>query len=383
MRTDRPDDPAVVDAAATAVAAYLHVPFCRRICPYCDFAVQVGGDTDRYVAAVLAEIDAAPGFDRPLDAVYLGGGTPTSLPADSLARLLDHLERRFGIAPDAEVSLEANPEDVTPAAAAAWRRAGCNRISLGVQSLHPATLAALGRAHDPAIGHRALAVARECFPSVNADLIFGTPGDDGWEESVAGVLAAGVDHLSVYALTVERGTPLSRAVAAGAPAPDPDLQADAYLHAGSAAASAGLVRYETSNYARPGHGCVYNLVTWAQGEYAAFGNGAHRHRDGERSWNVRRVDRYTERALAGDSPVAGRERLDPWRREVERVMLGLRRSAGVRPGVAGAALLASDEGERLVAAGVLVADGDRLRVERPLLGDAVSRALLALDPVEC
>ncbi|HEX5630965.1 MAG TPA: radical SAM family heme chaperone HemW [Acidimicrobiia bacterium] len=383
MRTDRPDEPAVVDAAATKVAAYLHVPFCRRLCPYCDFAVQVGGDIDRYVAAVLAEVDAAEPFDRPLDAVYLGGGTPTSLPTEALHGLLERVAQRFGIAADAEVSLEANPEDVTADAAAAWRAAGFNRISLGVQSLHPPTLVALGRGHDAATARSALQTARDAFPSVNADLIFGTPGDDGWDESVAGVLAAGVDHLSVYALTVERGTALSRAVAAGAPAPDPDVQAEAYLVAESATTAAGLVRYETSNYARPGHGCVYNLVTWAQGEYAAFGNGAHRHRAGERSWNVRRVDRYTERALAGETPVAGSERLDRWGREVERVMLGLRRSAGVRAGVAGASLLAAPEGERLVAAGVLGEAGDRIVVTRPLLGDAVTRALLALDPGEC
>jgi oxygen-independent coproporphyrinogen-3 oxidase len=167
------------------------------------------------------------------------------------------------------VSLEANPEDVTPQAASDWRDAGFNRISLGVQSLDAAVLAALGRGHDPAAARAALGTAREAFPSVNADLIFGTPGDGGWAESVAGVLEAGIDHLSVYALTVERGTALSRAVAAGAPAPDPDVQADAYLLAQAAAEVAGLVRYETSNYARPGHACVYNLITWAQGEYAA------------------------------------------------------------------------------------------------------------------
>jgi oxygen-independent coproporphyrinogen-3 oxidase len=218
---------------------------------------------------------------------------------------------------------------------------------------------------------------------VNADLIFGTPGDAGWDDSVAGVLAAGVDHLSVYALTVERGTALSRAVAAGAPAPDPDEQADAYLSAQAAAESAGLVRYETSNYARPGHACDYNLITWAQGEYAAFGNGAHRHRAGERSWNVRRVDRYVERVLAGEDAVSGRERLTGWDREVERVLLGLRRAAGVAAGVAGTALLAAPAGRRLLSAGVIACEDGRIRVSRPLLGDEVAREVLALPSVEC
>ena len=145
----------------------------------------------------------------------------------------------------------------------------------------------------------ALGVARESFDSVSADLMFGTPGDQGWIDSVRGVIATDVDHLSLYALTVERGTALSRAITAGAPAPDPDEQADCYLAASALAEAAGLLRYETSNFARPGQASVYNLITWAQGEYAAFGNGAHRHRNGERSWNVRRVDRYEERALAG------------------------------------------------------------------------------------
>ena len=383
MRTDRPDAPALVDAAGPLVAAYVHIPFCRRLCPYCDFAVQVGGDTARYVAALLAEIDAAEPFPGPLDAIYVGGGTPTSLPAPGLAAIVARLAARFGLAPDAEVSLEANPEDVSPPAAAAWRRAGFNRISLGVQSLDSVVLTALGRGHDPATARAALAAVRDAFPSVNADLIFGTPGDGGWAESVAGVLAAGVDHLSVYALTVERGTALSRAVAAGAPAPDPDVQADAYLLAEAAAEAAGLVRYETSNYARPGHACIYNLITWAQGEYAAFGNGAHRHRGGERSWNVRRVDRYEERVLAGESATSGSERLSGWEREVERVSLGLRRTAGVRPGIAGAALLAAPAGDRLIAAGVIAVGDDRIRVTRPLLGDEVARAVLALDPIEC
>ncbi|MEK7251645.1 MAG: radical SAM family heme chaperone HemW [Actinomycetota bacterium] len=383
MRTDRPDSPEVVDAAAGLVAAYVHIPFCRRLCPYCDFAVQVRGDTDRYVTALVAEIDAADPFARPLDAIAFGGGTPTSLAPDRLAEVLEHLAGRFGLAPGAEVSIEANPEDLDKDISAGLRSAGFTRISLGVQSLDPFVLQSLGRAHTPEMALTALGVARESFDSVSADLMFGTPGDQGWIDSVRGVIATDVDHLSLYALTVERGTALSRAITAGAPAPDPDEQADCYLAASALAEAAGLLRYETSNFARPGQASVYNLITWAQGEYAAFGNGAHRHRNGERSWNVRRVDRYEERALAGESPVSDRERMSVWGREVERVLLGLRRTAGVTAGVAGAALLATPAGGRLVAAGVMTAEGDRVRVTRPLLGDEVSRELLALAPREC
>ena len=383
MRTERPDDPAVVDAAAERVAAYVHIPFCRRLCPYCDFAVQVGGDLDGYVAALLAEIDRDEPFPRPLDAIYVGGGTPTSLPVARLGEVVERLVGRFGLASGAEVSIEGNPEDLDAATAGGLRAVGFNRISLGVQSLDPVVLHALGRGHGPAEARAALEVCRRVFPSLNADLIFGTPGDEGWEASVQGVLSTGVDHLSVYALTVERGTALSRAVASGSPAPDPDDQADAYLLAQSMAEGAGLVRYETSNYARPGRACEYNLITWAQGEYAAFGNGAHRHRNGIRSWNVRRVDRYVDRVRSEGTAESNREHLVGWEREVERVLLGLRRAAGVAIGTAGAALLAAPAGERLCAAGVLAAGDGRLRVSRPLLGDEVARELLALAPVEC
>jgi oxygen-independent coproporphyrinogen-3 oxidase len=241
----------------------------------------------------------------------------------------------------------------------------------------------LGRAHTPEQAASAVAGARRAgFRSVSVDLIFGSPVESraSWQRSVAAALGLEIDHLSCYALTVEPGTPLSRSVRAGAPAPDPDAQADRYEAAWEAAGAAGLQRYETSNAARPGHACVYNLVTWAGGEYQGFGNGAHRHVGGTRSWNVRRVDRYLERVEAGGRATSGEERLDAWGREQERLVLGLRRASGTAIGEAGRALLDSPEGARLVAAGVLAADGGRLRVDRPLLGDAVARAVLGLDP---
>jgi oxygen-independent coproporphyrinogen-3 oxidase len=188
-------------------------------------------------------------------------------------------------------------------------------------------------------------------------------------------LDSGVQHLSAYALTVERGTALSRAVAAGAAAPDPDVQADAYDHLEAAAPAAGLVRYEVSNWARPGHACVYNLATWAQGEYLGFGLGAHSHRDGTRRRNVRRLDVYLERVERGERPEAGRERLTSAGREQERLFLGLRRAAGAVSGEAGSALLATAGGRRLVASGVIEEREGRLRVLRPLLTDAVLREI--------
>ena len=379
------DDPGLSDAAAGMVAAYVHVPFCRRVCPYCDFAVVAGREelAARYVDALVAEIEATPPLDRPLDAVAFGGGTPSRLPAAAVSRVLEALRAVHRVAPDAEVSLEANPEDWTPSLAGALADAGVDRVSLGVQSFDAGVLEWLGRAHTPEQGAAAVAEARRAgFRSVSVDLIFGSPVEShaSWQQSVAAAIGLEIDHLSCYALTVEQGTPLSRSVRAGAPSPDPDAQADRYEAAWEAAGAAGLQRYETSNAARPGHACVYNLVTWAGGEYQGFGNGAHRHVGGIRSWNVRRVDRYLERVETGGRATSGEERLDAWGREQERLVLGLRRASGAVIGEAGSALLDSPEGARLVAAGVLAAGGERLRVARPLLGDAVARAVLGLDP---
>jgi len=392
MRTDgaaRSDDPVLADMAAGWRGAYVHIPFCHRVCPYCDFAVVAGrGDlSDRYVDAVIAEIGMAEPFGGgPLDAVSFGGGTPSRLTAGALARVLEALADRFGIAGGAEVSLEANPEDWTTALATGLVAAGFTRVSLGAQSFDPEVLAELGRAHTPEDARRAVGIAGDAgFESINLDLIFGSPAESrgSWERSIAAALECGVQHLSTYALTVERGTALSREVLAGGPPPDPDIQADRYEAMLGSVEAAGLVRYETSNHAREGHACRYNLLTWAQGEYEAFGLGAHRYRNGTRSWNVRRIDRYLEWVEAGSRPESGRETLDGFAKDKERVVLGLRRAAGVIAGKAGRALLASGEGDRLVDAGILCERGGRLVVGRPLLGDEAARAVLALTVHDC
>lgn len=383
-----PDAPGPADRAVSLRGAYVHVPFCRRVCPYCDFAVVPWRQdlAGRYPAALLTEIRSAEPFPARLDAVSVGGGTPSQLPAGALAEILATVVERFALAPGAEVSIEANPEDWSPLLAGALVAAGFNRVSLGVQSFDPGVLAALGRQHRPEQAAEAVRVAhRAGVASVGVDLIFGTPGESSasWQASVTRALETGIDHLSAYALTVERGTALSRAVGAGAPAPDPDRQAERYEEAVRLAGEAGLVRYETSNFARPGHACVYNLITWARGEYEGFGAGAHRHRGGSRGWNVRRVDRYVERLEAGRSAVSGGEVLGAWEQEQERLVLGLRRAAGVEAGPGGRRLVGSPPGRRLVEAGVLEQVGSRLRVARPLLGNDVARAVLALDPDDC
>jgi len=303
------------------------------------------------------------------------------VPPALLAHVLDALDRRFGIVPGAEISLEANPEDWDAAVEDGLLEAGFTRVSFGVQSLRGEVLQALGRVHTPWQAESAVIAARKAGFSVNVDLIFGTPGESEsqWAGGVERALSLDPDHLSAYALTVERGTALGRSIAAGAPAPDEDLQAADYEALEGAAAAAGLVRYEVSNFARPGHTCAYNLVTWAQGEYLAFGAGSHGHRGGKRVRNVRRIDAYLDRVDAGIPPVQGSERLDTRGREQERLLLGLRRTAGVEAGDGGDRLFESAWGIRLKEAGVIGRDGSRIRVLRPLLTDEVSRAVLALS----
>jgi len=385
--SDSPDSPELAEQAAGWPAVYVHLPFCARVCPYCDFAVVAGRDEliDRYVAAVLAEIAAEPGWS-PLRSVYIGGGTPSRVEPRLLGEIVDALDRRFGISTGAEISLEANPEDWNPSLASGLRAAGFNRVSFGAQSFHPSVLRALGRAHLPDAIPTAVNDARNAgFQSVNLDLIYGTPGEllIDWQDTLTAAIATGPDHISCYSLTVERGTELYRQVTEGSPAPDPDLQADEYEMAEEVLADHGLVAYEVSNWAKPGHHCRYNLAVWAQAEYLSFGMGAHRFRDGVRSHNLSRLDLYMEAIGAGATPRRQLEPVEGWSAELERLFLGLRRRAGVITGEGGDRLLESREGRALIAAGVLGRQGERLVVLKPLLTDAVVRAVLALPPVEC
>ena len=379
---DAPDSAILADQAEEWASAYVHVPFCGRICPYCDFAVVEGRDevADRYLSALKAEIAVVDRW-RPLDAIFVGGGTPSRFGPIRLAGIVDALARRFGLADGAEVTLEANPEDWTPQLARSLRGAGFTRVSFGGQSFDSGVLVALGRRHTPDRITMAVAAARAAgFGSVSVDLIFGTPGETpaSWRSTLDQAVDLGTDHVSCYALTVERGTDLGRAVAAGEPAPDPDLQADEWEAAEEVLTGAGLVRYEVSNWARPGHACRYNLAVWAQGEYEAFGNGAHGFRHGERFANVRRFDAYLDRMEAGASPRSGSESITGWNAEIDRLFVGLRRVAGVADGPGVQALLATSDGQRLLEAGVIACAGGRLRVTRPLLTDEVERAVLGL-----
>lgn len=363
---------------AAPFGVYVHVPFCAHRCDYCDFATWTdrGHLVDAYVDACVTDLGRRVAAGMPAaTSVFFGGGTPSLLPADRLVRILDAVPRRVG----AEVTVECNPDSVDPARLAAYRDAGVDRISLGVQSTRRHVLAALGRTHDPAAVSRAVGWVRDAgFERLNVDLIYGTPVETAadWRASLDDVLALRPDHVSAYALTVEPATPLGRRVAAGAAAPpDDDAQADAYLAADAVLTAAGLAWYEVSNWARPGQECRHNLLTWRQGDYAGIGCAAHGHTGGRRWWNVRRPERYVERVASGTSPEAGEERLDGPARAAEALVLALRTRDGavVAPGAGAEAEVAA-----LAADGLLDRRGDRvvLTVRGRLLASAVTRRLL-------
>ena len=265
----------VAEAAAHGFGTYIHLPFCEAVCPYCDFAVVAGQDdlTDRYLTAVEAEIGRTAQV-RPIDAAFFGGGTPSRVPR--LGRLANALSTHHGLSPGAEVTLEANPEDWTVEKASELVSAGFNRVSFGAQSFDSDVLQYLGRRHGPEHIVSAVDGARAAgFGSVSLDLIFGSPNESAasWQRTLDLAVAAEPDHVSTYALTVERGTELSRQVQAGAAAPDPDEQADKYEMAQQVLTSAGYRQYEVSNYARAGHECRYNLGAWGQGGVSGLRDG--------------------------------------------------------------------------------------------------------------
>ena len=386
----RANAPALADEAREWKSAYVHVPFCARRCPYCDFAIvdesEVGASDHRaYVDAVVAEISMESEFG-PLDAVNFGGGTPSLIEPIELGRVIGALRDRFGLTPACEVSLEANPEDWSPELSDSLIAAGFTRVSLGAQSFDQAILGVLGRLHGSQIVAGAVETARiSGFTTVSLDLIYGHPSesDDSWSATVAAALHLAVDHISTYALTVEQGTALSRSILAGARAPDDDIQADRYEHFCDESTSAGFDRYEVSNHARPGHACRYNLSTWAHGEYLGFGMGAHDHRWGIRSRNHRRLDKYYADISDGVRPRLGSEQLSADERARDEFMLGMRLAAGVSVSPFAERFLSTDEGARFLAAGIIRVDAGRVVMADPMLTDAVSREALSVSVDDC
>jgi putative oxygen-independent coproporphyrinogen III oxidase len=342
------------------------VPFCSARCDYCAFATW----TDRhhlqsaYLTACRRDIERRVAGGLPMaTSVFVGGGTPSLVEPDRLMAVLDAVPR----APDCEVTVECNPDTVTPDLMAVYAHGGVNRISLGVQSMVDHVLRSLGRTHDPSNVQRAVEAIRGAgIPTFNVDVIYGAAGEspDDWLRTLDAALALDPPHVSAYALTVEPGTPLANDPARH---PDDDDQATKYLAAAEALEAAGLSWYEISNWARPGRECRHNQLYWSMGEYQAFGCAGHSHRDGRRSWNVHTPERYIAAIAEGRSPEAAGERLDAEARRLEALQLAVRTRSGVP-----ASSLPVDELDDLVAL-----DGDRavLTVRGRLLANEVALRL--------
>jgi putative oxygen-independent coproporphyrinogen III oxidase len=378
---------------------YLHVPFCSSRCHYCDFVTYTGMEGLRrpYAAALLDEAELAVaglGPEPPtVTSVFVGGGTPTLLPTDDLARALERLRALLPHAPGAEVTVEANPETVDREVAEGLAAAGVTRVSMGAQSFDDRVLATLGRTHGAARVAEALADLRAAgVPAVNLDLIYGCPGEDdaSWAATLATAVGLGPEHLSAYALGIEPATRFGRLVAAGRMTPpDDDLLADRYETACAALAAAGYAHYEVSNWARgmaragaagpwlPAHASRHNLTYWRRGRYLGLGAGAHEFDGATRRWNLAAVPAYLAAVRAGRRPTAGQERLGHAEARFEALALRLRTADGLDPAEARA--LGVDPGGAPAAelrdAGLL-APGPRLRLtERGMFlhGEAVAR----------
>lgn len=401
-----PADGTLPDGAAAAAAgapfgAYVHVPFCRVRCGYCDFNTYTatelrGAKQSDYHDEVAREIELATHAlersgvaARPLSTVFFGGGTPTLLPADDLVEMLGALRARFGIVDGAEITTEANPDSVDADYLLRLREGGFTRVSFGVQSAVPETLATLERSHDPAKVPGVVAAAKAAGLAVSVDLIYGAPGEtlEQWERSVELALQLDPEHISAYALIVEDGTKLARQIRSGElAAPDDDLQAEMYELADERFAAAGYEWYEISNWSKGAASrSRHNLSYWSGSDWWGFGPGAHSHVGGVRWWNVKHPAAYAQRLSLGVSPAHAREVLDEPTRHLEQVLLLSR----IRDGLPIGMLAEAERGNvaELIADG-LVEPRAALRERRVvltrrgrLLADAVVHRLLAEQTV--
>lgn len=355
--------------ATDLFGVYVHVPFCSKRCDYCAFATF----TDRhhlahdYMHAVKTHVQRSVDNGMPkADSIFVGGGTPSMVPAESLAEVIATIPRTD----TAEVTVECNPDNITAQLLRTYVDAGVNRISLGVQSTVPHVLAALGREHNRDNVVRAVELVRASgVRSFNLDVIYGGAGEtiDDWRTTVEDVVALDPPHVSAYALTVEPGTPLSDDTSRH---PDDDDQAAKYELVDDLFVANGLANYEISNWSKPGHECQHNRIYWLQGDYAAFGSAAHGHHQGLRWWNVRTPDRYIEMVNGGEEPVSSSEQLDDATRRLEELQLLIRMREGVPVG----AFSALDHEEL---APFLFRNGDRVTLTRAgrLMANEVSLRL--------
>lgn len=376
-------------AHTDSFGVYLHVPFCATRCGYCDFNTytpgQLGSGATQgdYLDAIVAELEMAvvkhPELARGADTVFVGGGTPSMLGAGGLRRLLDGVRNSFGLADDAEVTTESNPESTSPEFFEGLAEAGFTRVSLGMQSAVPHVLATLDRTHTPGRPAAAVAEARAAgFEHINLDVIYGTPGESmaDLDTTLEAVLATEVDHVSAYSLIVEPGTAMARKVRRGElPMPDDDDLADRYERIDAALSQVGFSWYEVSNWAKPGGQCRHNMLYWRDGNWWGAGPGAHSHLDGTRFYNVKHPARYAAIISGGELPIKDSEGLTAEDRHTEKIMLGLRLAEGIDANLLGEDEL--DKARRQAEAGMVefvsVDGGQRIQLTNRgrLLADAI------------
>ena len=310
---------------------YIHIPFCAKKCDYCAFATFTDRHqlTTDYLTALRTHIKRSVASSMPrATSVFIGGGTPTLVPAAELMSVLAEIPLAAGC----EVTVECNPDDITLEMMQTYRAGGVNRISIGVQSTVDQVLKSLGRTHNPENVQRSVSFVREAgFETFNLDIIYGAAGEtlDDWSRTLRDVVALDPPHVSAYGLTVEANTVLATQLDRH---PDDDDQADKYLLCDDALSANGLQNYEISNWAKPGHECKHNSLYWQQGNYEGFGSAAHAHLNGRRWWNVRTPDRYIELVNAGESPESSSETLDAETSKREMLQLLVRTREGVPHG---------------------------------------------------
>ena len=327
------------------LAFYVHIPYCARRCGYCDFntytpselsiSSDLSGVSRDSIDLLIAEINSARKISKAdlVPTIFFGGGTPTLMEPADLGRVVTAIKNNFDLAPNAEITTEANPDTVTPAKLAELREAGINRISFGMQSAVPHVLAALDRTHNPANVARSVNDARAAgFDEVSVDLIYGTPGESmsDWQESIDVALSLPISHISAYALIVEQGTKLGAQVKRGEVVmPDDDETADKYVLADAKFGAAGLNWYELSNWSKAGSESRHNLAYWNGDNWWGAGPGAHSHIDGRRWWNVKHPTAYKEKISSGQSPMHEEEVLNDEQKNSERMMLEIRLAKGI------------------------------------------------------
>lgn len=389
-------------ASTRSFHAYVHVPFCRVRCGYCDFNTYTateldGASQNDYADVLIREIDFSTkvlndsGLEqRQLRSVFFGGGTPTQLPASDLVKILGRLNQAFGLEPSAEITTEANPDNVDFEYLQTLRAGGFNRVSFGMQSAVPSVLKTLERTHNPENLPIVIAAAKRAGLATSVDLIYGAPGEtiEEWRTSLEAAIQLEPDHISAYSLIVEEGTKLARQIRSGELAePDEDLQADKYELADALLSRAGYQWYEVSNWSRNSpsgdNRSAHNISYWQSQDWWGYGPGAHSHIGGVRWWNVKHPSAYSGKLSNGVSPAAGRETLDSRTRLEERILLEIRVASGVSIDLAKSVnvnaknLIAGFIADGLVEPAAALGGTLTLTLKGRLLADSLVRSLLA------